>query len=155
MLFKWWKYFEIKRTKQQIIRLIQKDIIMEDKVLETVLEGLRYIPLKDVLVKPLPPIKLTKEVTEAVGTGEKDVDGYEKFDTKTETKEVESEWREGIVLALPNGEQMKEACEKDFKVGDTIVYNKKFVKEFDLFKDSILVKPYDIVARKRSHINAY
>ena len=149
MLFKWRKYFEIKRTKQQIIRLIQKDIIMEDKVLETVLEGLKYIPLKDVLIKPLPPIKLTKEVTEAVGTGEKDVDGYEKFDTKTETKEVESEWREGIVLALPNSEQMKEACEKDFKVGDTIVYNKKFAKEFDLFKDSILVKAYDIIAKKK------
>lgn len=149
MLFKWRKYFEIKRTKQQIIRLIQKDIIMEDKVLETVLEGLKYIPLKDVLIKPLPPIKLTKEVTEAVGTGEKDVDGYEKFDTKTETKEVESEWREGIVLALPNSEQMKEACEKDFKVGDTVVYNKKFAKEFDLFKDAMLVKPYDIIARKK------
>ena len=44
---------------------------MEDKVLETVLEGLKYIPLKDILIKPLPTIKLTKEVTEAVGTGEK------------------------------------------------------------------------------------
>lgn len=122
---------------------------MEDKVLETVLEGLKYVPLKDVLIKPLAPIKLKKEVTEAVGTGEKDVDGYEKFDTKTETKEVESEWREGIVLALPNSEQMKEACEKDFKVGDTIVYNKKFAKEFDLFKDSMLVKAYDIIAKKK------
>lgn len=122
---------------------------MEDKVLETVLEGLKYMPLKDVLVKPLAPIKLKKEVTEAVGTGEKDVDGYEKFDTKTETKEVESEWREGIVLALPNSEQMKEAYEKDFKVGDTIVYNRKFAKEFDLFKDSILVKAYDIIAKKK------
>lgn len=149
MLFKWRKYFKIKRTKQQIIRLIQKDIIMEDKVLETVLEGLKYVPLKDVLIKPLAPIKLKKEITEAVGTGEKDVDGYEKFDTKTETKEVESEWREGIVLALPNSEQMKEACEKDFKVGDTVVYNKKFAKEFDLFKDSMLVKAYDIIARKK------
>lgn len=122
---------------------------MEDKVLETVLEGLKYVPLKDVLIKPLAPIKLKKEVTEAVGTGEKDVDGYEKFDTKTETKEVESEWREGIVLALPNSEQMKEACEKDFKVGDIVVYNKKFAKEFDLFKDSMLVKAYDIIARKK------
>lgn len=122
---------------------------MEDKVLETVIDKLQYIPLKDILIKPLPTIKLTKEVTEAVGTGEKDVDGYEKFDTKTETKEVESEWREGIVLALPNSEQMKEACEKDFKVGDTIVYNKKFAKEFDLFKDSILVKAYDIIAKKK------
>lgn len=123
---------------------------MKDKVLETVLEGLRYIPLKDVLVKPLPPIKLTKEVTEAVGTGEKDVDGYEKFDTKTETKEVESEWREGIILSIPI-----EYSNLGYEVGDIVVYNKKFAKDFDLFKDSILVKSYDIVAKKRNDINAY
>lgn len=59
---------------------------MEDKVLETVVNGLEYTPLQDILVKPLAPIMLKKEVTEAVGTGEKDVDGYEKFDTKTEVK---------------------------------------------------------------------
>ena len=88
---------------------------MEDKVLETVIEGMEYIPLKDALIKPLPPIKLTKEVSEAVGTGEKDVDGYEKFETKTETKEVESEWRTGIILALP-----LEVKETAFKVGDTV-----------------------------------
>lgn len=117
---------------------------MEDKVLETVINGIEYTPLKDVLVKPLAPIMLQKEVTEAVGTGEKDIDGYEKFDTKTEVKEVESEWRAGIVLAI--GEELSEL---KFNVGDTIVYNKKFAKDFDLFKDSQLVKPYDIVAKKK------
>lgn len=120
---------------------------MEDKVLETVLNGLTYMPLKDILVKPLDPIKIQKEVTEAVGTGEKDVDGYEKFETKTETKEVESEWREGVVLVIPS---CFEEGLLDFKVGDTIVYNKKFAKEFDLFKNSVLVKSYDIVAIKKS-----
>ena len=116
---------------------------MEDKVLETVINGIGYTPLKDVLVKPLEPIKLKKEITEAVGTGEKDVAGYEKFETKTEVKEVESEWRLGIVLAIPESLNIT-----DFKVGDTIVFNKKFAKDFDLFKDSQLVKPYDIIARK-------
>ena len=53
---------------------------MEDKVLETVVNGLEYTPLQDILVKPLAPIMLKKEVTEAVGTGEKDVDGYESAD---------------------------------------------------------------------------
>ena len=120
---------------------------MEDKVLETVISGLTYIPLKDILVKPLDPIKITKEVTEAVGTGEKDVDGYEKFETKTETKEVESEWREGVILVIPDY-LMKD--DLGFKVGDTVVYNKKFAKEFDLFKNSVLVKSYDIVALKKA-----
>ena len=120
---------------------------MEDKVLETVLEGLKYVPLKDILIKPLPTIKLTKEVTEAVGTGEKDIDGYEKFDTKTETKEGDSEGTEGIILTIP--EYLHEDSNLGFKAGDTVVYNKKFAKEFDLFKDSVLVKSYDIVARKK------
>lgn len=119
---------------------------MEDKVLETVINGLEYIPLRDILVKPLEPIILKKEVTEAVGTGEKDVDGYEKFETKTQVKEVESEWRTGIVLAI--GEELTQQSTFGFAVGDTVVFNKKFAKEFDLFKDSMLVKPYDCVARK-------
>ncbi len=110
---------------------------MEDKVLETVVNGLEYTPLQDILVKPLAPIMLKKEVTEAVGTGEKDVDGYEKFDTKTEVKEVESEWRTGIVLAI--GSNLDSTLLK---------FNKKFAKDFDLFKDSMLVKSYDCVAKK-------
>lgn len=117
---------------------------MEDKVLETVVNGMEFEPLKDVLVKPLAPIIIKKEVSEMVGTGEKDVDGYEKFDTKTEVKEVESEWRTGIVLWIPEGLGVT-----DFEVGDTIAYNKKFAKDFDLFKDSQLVKPYDAIAKKR------
>ena len=36
--------------------------------------------------------------------------------------------------------------EGDFKVGNLIVYPSKFAKDFDLFKDSQLVKPYDVVA---------
>lgn len=118
---------------------------MEDKVLESVVTNMEYVPLKDVLVKPLPAIKLKKEVTEAVGTGEKDVDGYEKFETKTEVKEVESEWRTGIVLAI--GEELDKSSLK-YTVGDTVVYNKKFAKDFDLFKDSQLVKNYDIICKK-------
>lgn len=116
---------------------------IEDKVLQTVIEGLQYAPLKDVLIKPLEPIKITKEVTEAVGTGKKDVDGYEKFETKTQVKEVESDWRLGIVLAIPASLKLE-----DITVGDTIVYNKKFAMDFDLFKNSQLVKSYDIVAKK-------
>lgn len=47
----------------------------------------------------------------------------------------------GIVLSIPIG------TDSTIKVGDTIVYPKKFAKDFDLFKDSQLVKPYDVVAK--------
>lgn len=113
----------------------------EDKVLETVLNRLNYKFFKDVLVKPLEPTMVTKEVIEQIPTGERDEDGFNKYETKTETKEVESDWATGIVLAIPTC-----MTEPEFKVGDKVVYNKKFVKDFDLFKDSQLVKPFDVVA---------
>ena len=115
---------------------------MEDKVLETVVNGLEYLPTKDVLVKPLEPIMVEKEV--AVGTGEKDVDGYEKMTTEKQT--VESDFAVGIILAMPL--ENREAS-YSFEVGSKVVYPKKFAKNFDLFKDTQLVKTYDIVGIKK------
>lgn len=114
---------------------------MEDKVLETVVNGLEYSFEKDILVKPLNPIMITKEYTEQIPTGEKDEEGFNKYETKTHTKEVESDFAKGIVLSIPTG------ADSTVKVGDTIVYPKKFAKDFDIFKDSQLVKPYDVVAK--------
>lgn len=116
---------------------------MEDKVLETVINGIKWNMLKDVLVKPLPPIMVTKEFTEQVPNGKVDKDGFNEYDVQTETKEVESDWATGIVLKIPTN-----ITDPQFKVGDTIVYNKKFAMYFDMVKDTQLVKPYDIVAVK-------
>ena len=112
--------------------------------------------LKDVLVKPLEPVMVTKEITEQIPTGEVDEDGFNKYDTQTETKEVESEYSTGVVLKIPTclteceykvGQFLfKKQQPSQLPIGDTIVYNKKFAKDFDLFKDSQLVKPYDIIA---------
>ena len=114
---------------------------MEDKVLETVVNGLEYSFEKAILVKPLAPIMITKEYTEQIPTGEKDEEGFNKYEVKTHTKEVESDFAKGIVLSIPT------STDSTIKVGDTIVYPKKFAKDFDLFKDSQLVKPYDVVAK--------
>lgn len=114
---------------------------MEDKVLETVINGLEYNMLKDVWIKPLDPIMVTKEFTEQIPTGVVDEDGYNEYETKTEAKEVESDFAKGVVLQLPAS-----MTDQEFKVGDIVVYNKRFAKDFDLFKDSQLVKAYDIIA---------
>ena len=116
---------------------------MEDKVLETVVNGITWNMLKDVLVKPLAPIMVTKEFTEQIPNGKVDENGFNEYDTQTETKEVESDWATGIVLKIPTNN-----TDPQFKVGDTIAYNKKFAMYFDLVKDTQLVKPYDIVAVK-------
>lgn len=116
---------------------------MEDKVLETVVNGIEWKMIKDILVKPLDPIMVTKEFTEQVPNGKVDKDGFNEYDIQTETKEVESDWAIGIVLQIP-----ATLTDTVYKVGDTVAYNKKFAMYFDLFKDSQLVKPYDIVAVK-------
>lgn len=112
-----------------------------DKVLETVIEGIEYTFEKDILVKPLEPVMITKEYEEQIPTGEQDDEGFNKYETKKHTKEVESDFAKGIVLAVPT------TVELNIQVGETVVYPKKFAKDFDLFKDSQLVKPYDIVAK--------
>lgn len=112
-----------------------------DTVLETVIEGLEYTFEKDILVKPLEPVMVTKEYEEQIPTGEKDEEGFNKYDVKKHTKEVESDFALGIVLAVPT------SVESAVNIGDKIVYPKKFAKDFDLFKDSQLIKPYDVVAK--------
>lgn len=120
--------------------IIDIPLDMGNSPLDTVINSLEYIPVKDILVKPLDPIKVTKEIVEQVPTGKKDENGFEEYETKTEVKEVTSDFSKGIIIAIPVD------ITTDLKVGDVIVYPTKFAKDFDLFKDSQLVKPYDIVA---------
>ena len=115
-----------------------------DKVLETVIEGIEFTFEKDVLVKPLEPVMITKEYEEQIPTGEQDEEGFNKYEVKKHSKEIESDFARGIVLAVPT------QVESSIKLGDTVVYPKKFAKDFDLFKDSQLVKPYDIVAKVKA-----
>ena len=65
---------------------------MEDKVLETVINGINYTFEKDMLVKPLPAIMIEKEFTEQIPTGKTDKEGFNEYTTKTHTKKVESDF---------------------------------------------------------------
>ena len=116
------------------------EVVSEDKVLATVVNGIKYTFFKDVMVKPLAIKMISKEVVTQVPTKEVDEDGFNKYDTVTEVKEVESSYGTGIVLSIPDG------LETPFTVGDTVVYNRRHAVDFDLFKDSQLIKPYDIIA---------
>ena len=119
---------------------INSEVVSEDKVLATVVNGIKYTFFRDVMVKPLAIKMISKEVVTQVPTKEVDEDGFNKYDTVTEVKEVESSYGTGIVLSIPGGIDMS------FKVGDTVVYNRRNAVDFDLFKDSQLIRPYDIIA---------
>lgn len=111
-----------------------------DALLKSVVDGIKYSFIKDVLVKPMPVTMVMKEITSQVLTGEVDEDGIELYDTTVEEKEMESIYRVGIVLALPK------VSDDSVKLGDKVVYAKRNAIDFDLFKDSQLIKLYDVIA---------
>ena len=112
-----------------------------DSILETVTSGLGYRMIKDVLVKPLAVIKVKRLVNSPTNTGEIDEEGQPIMEMIEKEVEVDSTFRTGIVIALPTGVDVNSAIE----LGSKIVYPHKYSIDFDLFKDSVLVKPYDII----------
>lgn len=106
------------------------------------------------LVKPLEPVKVMKEFTKLPenGTPQKDENGieavdYKDEDVKTEVKEVDSDYKKGVVIKIPYDYTAQMKDEKypsmPVKVGDIIVY--KFGTWFDLVKDTQLVRAYDFI----------
>lgn len=107
-------------------------------------DNIHYTMRKDVLIKPLEPIMVKKEfstpvVKDTVKEEGETINEYD--DVKKEIKEVESNFSRGIVLKVPASD-----TEWDFKVGNIVIYNKRFSVDFDILKNSVLVKPYDIIA---------
>lgn len=120
---------------------------------------IKYEFAEQFLVKPLEKIKVKKEFQVPVSKTDKpkkDKNGIAAVDydeVKTEVKEVDSEFRKGIVLKIPfkyTAWSNDKDCGDTFpiSVGDTIVYKDRFATYFDLLKDTQLVKHYDIVGKE-------
>lgn len=133
---------------------MEEERIDQSAVATTISEGIEYIFKEDFLVKPLDLVKVKKEFSVPVVKGEPtEKDGIEANDydeVTTEVKEVDSDYREAIVIKVPytynkwmNDSEMN-TC--PIHVGDKIVFRNGAGRYFDLFKDSMLVKHYDIIA---------
>lgn len=133
------------------------EIIMEDKVIEvvdqvalaqSVSDHIKYEMKKDLLVKPLAPITVNREVTvpkvkETTNDKELELTDIQEYDeVETKVIEVESMFREGIVLKVPAG------YKDSYTVGQTVVYSVRSSAPYDLVKDSVLVQPFNVVAVK-------
>ena len=109
------------------------------------------------LVKPLDPVKVKKEFSKPVAndnTAKKDDNDIEAVDydqVETEVKEVDSDYRTGIVLKVPfdskNRMSSKDFPEMEVNVGDTVVYRENRGTWFDLLKDTQLIGAYDIIGK--------
>lgn len=130
------------------------EIVDNTAVAESVSEKIPYETIKQFLVKPLDPIMVKKEFSKPVEkTTSKDENGIEATDydeVETEVKEVESNYRKGVVIKVPLDYQKMMADEKypatPIHVGDTVVYQANMARWFDIFKDSQLVESYSIIA---------
>ena len=127
-------------------------IIDQSPLAESLSEQIKYQFLDFFLVKPLDPVKVKKEFSKPVSTGTpvKDANGVEAQDfdnVETEVKEVNSDYRRGVVLKRPlyyNGSDVV-GTSSEIRVGDVVIFRDAAGLQFDLLKDSRLLRLYDIL----------
>ena len=134
----------------------EEKIIDQSQLAEDLSAKIQYSFAKSFLVKPLEPVMVKKEFDKPVvkdDAPKKDENGVEAVDydgVETEVKEVESDFRKGVVLKIPFDYQRQMEDDKfpamPIKVGDILVYKNSYARWFDLLKDTHLVSQFDIVA---------
>lgn len=134
----------------------EEKIIDQTVLAEDVSSQIKYEFLDFFLIKPLDPIKVKKEFSKPISTGTpvKDANGIEAQDfedVEVEVKEVDSDYRRGVVLKIPayytNSENVKSY--ERIKIGDIVIFKDTAGMRFDLLKDSRLLRQYDILGIER------
>ena len=134
----------------------EEKIIDQTKLAEDLANKIPYSFRDSFLLKPLEPIKVQKEFTKLPedGTPTEDKNGieavdYKDEDIKTEIKEVDSDYRKGVVLKVPYEAQQQMDDPKypsmQIKVGDIVIYREREAIWFDLVKDTQLIRYYGII----------
>lgn len=126
-------------------------LMNQSQLAESVAEKIPYTFHDCFLVKPLDKIMVKKEVTELPNNKPvKDKDGVEAVEgtPKTEVKEVESDYQQGVVIKIPSTYKETDNKLMSVKIGDIILYKPTRTMPFDLLKDSRLIRYFDIVAVK-------
>ena len=129
----------------------EEKLINQSQLAESVAEKIPYTFHDCFLVKPLDKIMVKKEVTELPNNKPvKDKDGIEAVEgtPKTEVKEVESDYQQGVVIKIPSTYKETDNKLMSVKIGDIILYKPTRTMPFDLLKDSRLIRYFDIVAVK-------
>lgn len=103
-----------------------------------------YTPTDDrLLVKPLKPVMVTKELP-VVPKQQGAMQDIEETEVKLEKRKVEANMRKGIVIKL--GPDYAKSIEPTFGVGDIVIYPALAGVNFELLKDSRLLRRYEVVA---------
>lgn len=125
-----------------------KELIDQSQLAQDVAEKIPYSFFDFFLVKPLEPIKVKKEFSKPVSNGtSKDENGIEAEDfdkVETEVKEVDSDYRRGVVIKCPTYYD-EPGAKIHANVGDVVIFRDTAGLRFDLVKDSRLLRLYDIL----------
>lgn len=128
--------------QEQFIENMGNDVLAVN-----IADKLGYEFSKYVLVKPMPIEKVFKTLTVPEDSGEKDAEGEPIMQMTIKEVETDSKLRRGVVISIPVSIQSITDKQLIVKPGDIIVYPNTRSIDFDLYKDSALVEPYDIVAK--------
>lgn len=138
---------------------MEEEKIDQFAVAQTISNGVGYEFTDFFLVKPLDPIKVKKEFSVPDKTSHNvDKNGVEADDFEgvvKEVKEVDSDYLTGVVIKIPMSyqRQLEDPNNKSYlskiSLGDTVVFRATAGMYFDLFKDSKLIRAYDIIAIKK------
>jgi len=131
----------------------EKEKVDQSALAESVAKSIPYEFFDYFLVKPLDPVKVKKEFSKPVSNGEatKDKNGVKAQDfdeVETEVKEVDSDYRKGVVLKCPTYYNEPDA-KMHAKVGDIVIFRDTAGLRFDLVKDSRLIRLYDILGLEK------
>lgn len=139
---------------------MNEELIDQSGLAEDVAKMIKFDFLDYFLIKPLDPIKVKKEISTPVSTGTpvEDANGIEAQDfdrVETEVKEVDSDYRKGIVLKRPLYYNVDvNYATAEIHVGDVVVFRDTAGLRFDLIKDSRLLRQYDILGIELKSGNA-
>ena len=127
----------------------EEKLIDQSALAESVGNSIKYSFFDYFLVKPLDPVKVTKEFSKPVSDSEprKDENGIEAKDfdkVETEVKEVDSDYRKGVVIKCPTYYD-EPGAKMHAHVGDVVIFRDAAGLRFDLVKDSRLLRLYDIL----------
>lgn len=131
-------------------KLIDQSVLAED-----VSSKIKYEFRDFFLIKPLDPVKVKKEFSTPVAKAEavkddNDIEAQDYDEVKTEVKEVDSDYRRGIVLKAPVWYPTDEMKENEIiNIGDVVLFKDTTGSFFDLVKDSKIIRLYDIIAVER------
>jgi co-chaperonin GroES (HSP10) len=115
------------------------------KILDSIKNKIQFEPIDDrVLIKPLKQKTVKKAFKVPVNTANTaDAAEQQVTETTEEIREVPTNCQLGVVLKIGKAG----ASPIPFEEGDIIVYPTNAGVKFELFKDSILLKRYEILGR--------